>query len=96
VVSATSSRETIANIIDGFALVKPTAMILTKLDEATQTAGPLSALDGRNLPINYVTDGQHVPDDIQTADAGTLVQSLLSSLLATGSLSGFSGSQRAA
>jgi len=96
VVSATSSRETIANIVDGFSPVNPTAMILTKLDEAVQTAGPLSALDGRNLPINYITDGQHVPDDIQVAEAESLVQSLLASHLTTGPLSGFLGSHRAA
>jgi len=96
VVSATSSRETIANIIDGFTPVQPTAMILTKLDEAVQTAGPLSALDGKNIPINYVTDGQHVPDDIRVADAESLVQSLLASHLTSGSLSGFLGTQRAA
>ncbi len=96
VVSATSSRETISNILDGFSPVRPTAMILTKLDEAVQTAGPLSALAGSTLPINYITNGQQVPDDIQTADAEALVQSLLASHLATGAMTGYMGQQRVA
>lgn len=96
VVSATSSRETIANILDGFAPIRPTAMVLTKLDEAVQTAGPLAALDGRSIPINYMTNGQQVPDDIQTADAMALVHSLLASHASPRVLSGFVSQSRAA
>lgn len=96
VVSATSSRETITNILDGFAPVQPTAMILTKLDEAVQTAGPLSALDGRELPINYITNGQQVPDDIRVADADVLTAPLLASLSPSGVLPGYSSKFRSA
>jgi flagellar biosynthesis protein FlhF len=96
VVSATSSRETITNILDGFAPVQPTAMILTKLDEAVQTAGPLSALDGRDLPINYITNGQQVPDDISTADAAALTQPLLASIGSSGMLNGYTAQFRGA
>src|SRR5690606_3661750 len=55
VLSATSSRETIHNILDGFAAVRPTAAILTKLDETPQLAGALSALEGREIPLSYCT-----------------------------------------
>lgn len=78
VLSATSSRETIHSILDGFAAVGPTAAILTKLDETSQLAGALAGLDGREIPISYMTTGQQVPDDIETADARSLVQNLLS------------------
>jgi flagellar biosynthesis protein FlhF len=94
VVSATSSRETIINILDGFAPIHPTAMILTKLDEAVQTAGPLAALEGRSLPINYITNGQQVPDDIQTAELEALVQPLLASHIA-GGMNEYSGHRAA-
>jgi len=96
VISATSSRETIANILDGFAPVDPTSILLTKLDETVQTAGPLSALDGRGVPINYVTTGQHVPDDIQLADPDALVQALLSSHMTTTGYHDYRSVQRAA
>lgn len=77
VLSATSSRDTIQNILDGFSSVRPTAAILSKLDESTQLACVLAAFEGRNLPISYMTTGQQVPDDIETADADSLVGDLL-------------------
>ncbi|TVQ01511.1 MAG: flagellar biosynthesis protein FlhF [Planctomycetaceae bacterium] len=77
VLSATSSRETILGILEGFAAVRPTATILTKLDETPQLAGVLGALAGRELAISYLTTGQQVPDDIEPADRETLVSNLL-------------------
>ncbi len=84
VLSATSSRDTIQNILDGFSAVRPTAAILSKLDESTQLACVLAAFEGRNLPISYMTTGQQVPDDIETADAESLVGDLLATHLTSG------------
>jgi len=84
VLSATSSRDTIQNILDGFSAVRPTAAILSKLDESTQLACVLAAFEGRNLPISYMTTGQQVPDDIETADADSLIGDLLATHLTTG------------
>lgn len=84
VLSATSSRDTIQNILDGFSAVRPTAAILSKLDESTQLACALAAFEGRNLPISYLTTGQQVPDDIETADADSLVGDLLATHLTSG------------
>ncbi len=96
VVSATSSRETIDNILEGFAPVEPTAMILSKLDEAVQLAGPIAALVSHSLPVNYITNGQHVPDDIRVASASEISESLLSAHLTSGSLPRYLHAQRAA
>jgi flagellar biosynthesis protein FlhF len=87
VLSATSSRDTIQNILDGFSAVRPTAAILSKLDESTQLASVLAAFEGRNLPISYITTGQQVPDDIETADAESLVGDLLATHLTAGRMS---------
>jgi flagellar biosynthesis protein FlhF len=84
VLSTTSSRETIQNILDGFSTIRPTAAILTKLDESSQLAGTLAALEGRQIPVSYLTTGQQVPDDIETADALSLVKDLLSADVHTG------------
>jgi len=46
VLSGTSSSDSIAGALRGFAPVRPTAAILTKLDETTSTAGVLAALAG--------------------------------------------------
>lgn len=83
VLSATSSRETTQSILDGFSAVRPTAAILTKLDETPQLAGTLGALEGRALPLSYVTTGQQVPDDIEVAEAEGLVRNLLATHILT-------------
>ena len=81
VLSSTSSASAIESALRGFGPVRPTAAILTKLDEAPHTAGPLSAIvatdcsDG--IPLSYTTNGQQVPDDIATADAESLLSRLL-------------------
>ena len=81
VLSATSSASTIGSALEGFAPVRPTAAILTKLDEAPQTAGALSAIVAGDqfagVPLSYTTNGQQVPDDIATADAESLLSRLL-------------------
>lgn len=81
VLSATSSASTIQSALRGFAPVRPTAAILTKLDEAPQTAAVLSAIavtdQFAGIPLSYMTNGQQVPDDISTADSETLLSRLL-------------------
>jgi flagellar biosynthesis protein FlhF len=81
VLSATSSASTIQLALQGFAPVRATAAILTKLDEASHTAGVLSAIVATDrfagMPISYTTNGQQVPDDIATADPEALLSRLL-------------------
>jgi flagellar biosynthesis protein FlhF len=48
--------------------------ILTKLDESTRVGAALSVLIRQQLPLAYVCDGQRVPEDLQRADARTVVQ----------------------
>ena len=81
VLSATSSTSAVHAVLEGFAPARPTGAILTKLDEAPQTAGILSAITATNvfagIPVSYLTNGQQVPDDIAVADAQTLLSRLL-------------------
>ena len=81
VMSATSTASVIESIIDGFGVARPTATILTKLDETPYTAAVLSAITSgrrnRPIPISYLTNGQHVPDDIAIATTEHLVARLL-------------------
>ena len=51
-----------------FAAAGTTALILTKLDEAAELGNILPVLRSSNLPLSYLTNGQNVPDDIETAD----------------------------
>jgi flagellar biosynthesis protein FlhF len=81
VLSATSAVATVQAALQGFAPVRPTAAILTKLDEAPYTAGILSATVASDsfagIPLSYLTNGQQVPDDIAIAEPAALLSRLL-------------------
>ncbi len=83
VLSATSSAAAVHSVLTGFAPVRPTAGILTKLDETPHAAGVLSAIVATDrfagIPLSYTTNGQQVPDDISTASAELLLSRLLPS-----------------
>ncbi|WP_329742682.1 flagellar biosynthesis protein FlhF [Dyella sp. A6] len=53
--------------------LQPQSCILTKLDEAPSLGGALSVLIRHQLTLDFVTDGQRVPEDIATADTRALV-----------------------
>jgi flagellar biosynthesis protein FlhF len=77
VLSAVSGAKSLATTAERFATVGTTAMIVTKLDEATGMGNLLSVCRGSGLPISYVTDGQNVPDDIRVAQKRPLAQQIL-------------------
>jgi flagellar biosynthesis protein FlhF len=77
VLSAVSGAKSLMTTAERFATVGTTAMIVTKLDEATGLGNLLSVVRGCGLPISYVTDGQNVPDDIKVAQKSALAQQIL-------------------
>jgi flagellar biosynthesis protein FlhF len=60
-----------------FAAAGTTAMILTKLDEASGMGALLSAARRVPLPISYLTAGQTVPDDIEPAHPRRIARLIL-------------------
>jgi flagellar biosynthesis protein FlhF len=60
-----------------FQSVGVTAMLLTKLDEASRLGGLLSLFRDSRLPVSYLADGQSVSDDIRPADPGGLARMIL-------------------
>lgn len=90
VLNATSSAAATRLAIQGFAPVRPTAAILTKLDEAPSTVGALSTLASSEqysgIPLSYITNGQQVPDDIAPAEAEMLMSRLLTTKVSVTSL----------
>ena len=77
VLSATAGAHALNKTARHFADVGTTALILTKLDEATGLGNLLPLLRGCDLPLSYVTNGQKVPDDIQSADREKLAAATL-------------------
>ncbi len=69
VLSLTGSRRSLSLAAETFRRVQPTAVILTKLDEAPAAGTLLSASRRADLPVSYWTTGQNVPDDIEAARA---------------------------
>jgi flagellar biosynthesis protein FlhF len=74
VLSATSHRSVVDETIRAFSGVSLDGAILTKIDEAANLGGVLSALIGRQLPLMYVANGQRVPEDMHPARGAKLVQ----------------------
>ncbi len=77
VLSSVAGSRTLEQTARRFAAVGTTRLILTKLDEATGLGNLLPLLRNSGLPLSYLTNGQNVPDDIETADARRLARLVL-------------------
>jgi flagellar biosynthesis protein FlhF len=73
VLAANAQAVVLDCVIGAYAALRARDCILTKLDETPQPASAFSVLMRHKLPLNYVTDGQRVPEDLQRADAHKLV-----------------------
>lgn len=78
VMSATTQRSGLDEIVRVFRNVDLDGCVLTKVDETTGLAGCLSVAIEHRLPVAYVGNGQKVPEDLHLARAHSLVnQSVL-------------------
>jgi flagellar biosynthesis protein FlhF len=73
VLSATTQRASLAEVVDSFRGAQPAGCILTKVDESRALGEVLSVVAEQRLPVAYVADGQRVPEDMHPARAHTLV-----------------------
>lgn len=74
VLSSTSSARALVETARQFQSVGITALLLTKLDEASALGHVFSVLRASRLPVSYLTNGQNVPEDIETAQVERLAQ----------------------
>jgi len=51
--------------------------IFTKIDEAENFGAALNQIMNLNVPVSYITTGQNVPEDIERADKGRILNLLL-------------------
>jgi flagellar biosynthesis protein FlhF len=70
--AATTQRAALDEIVARFAPYQPSAIVLTKVDEAVSLGPALSALVQSGIPLAYATDGQRVPEDIHYAHSKRL------------------------
>lgn len=73
VLPASTQTGAIEEVVQRFALARPTSCCITKIDEAMNLGGMLSALIRHKLSAAYVSDGQRVPEDLAPARAHQLV-----------------------
>ena len=73
VLSASSQRRSLEEVIQSFSKVRLDGAILTKLDEAAVLGEAVSVLVQRQLPVAYLSDGQRVPEDLHPARSNNLV-----------------------
>ncbi len=78
--SATADTATLLDAAQRFQLFEPSAIILTKLDEAARVGNCVNLALEAGLPLAYFTTGQRVPEDICHADAKTLTHRVISEL----------------
>ena len=70
-------------IVHNYRPLRPTAIVLTKLDEAACCDGLTRLLDKTDgVPVAYLTDGQRVPEDIHEADPERLAELIIPAALA--------------
>ena len=73
VLAADTPAPTQEETVRAYSTVAPDGLVLTKLDEATSIGGGISVAVRHGLAVEYMADGQRVPEDIQPARAHRLV-----------------------
>lgn len=77
VLCSTASQDCVELAVEKFAAVHFDKVIFTKLDEAAHVGVVLNAIHKLNKKLSYVTNGQNVPDDIETGDGRRLAKMIL-------------------
>jgi flagellar biosynthesis protein FlhF len=74
VLNAGGHGDTLDDTVAGFKSAGPQQVILSKIDEAVKLGPAIDACIRHQLVLRGVTNGQRVPEDWETADAGKLVR----------------------
>jgi flagellar biosynthesis protein FlhF len=77
VLAADTSPATARRVIDRYARLQPSRVVITKLDEADSLMPLLGVVRDRGLPVSYLTTGQRVPEDLWRATPASLAAALL-------------------
>lgn len=77
VVSASTKRCDLLEIIESFKSVGVDRLIVSKLDETTRYGVLFDAVDAAEVPVSFITTGQSVPEDVEFADGEKLASIIL-------------------
>jgi flagellar biosynthesis protein FlhF len=76
-VAATSGRAEFAAVVERFSILPVAHAVITKLDECAAMGRLYGCLRRHRLPLNYLTIGQEVPNDIIAADPALIAGRVL-------------------
>ena len=77
VISATTKNRDIKTILNGYSDLGYDGVIVTKLDETTVYGSIYNIAKRANKPVNFITIGQNVPDDIKVPSKEELARFIL-------------------
>jgi len=80
ILSAASNGETLDEVITAYQQNNIHGCIITKIDEAASLGIALDVIIRRKLILNYVTNGQKVPEDIHSANPRYLLHRIFKSV----------------
>jgi len=80
--NATSTQETLSEVVRAYQGSGLAGAIITKLDEAASIGSALDVVIRHKLHLYYASNGQRVPEDLHLADPAALVERALSGLAA--------------
>ncbi len=74
VISMTTDKKAIDNILERYILLNYDSIILTKIDEALDLSNLWYILNKSSKPIQYLCNGQDVPNDIKEVNIDTIFE----------------------
>ena len=77
VVSCTTGREALREIVSSFGVFGPDRLVFTKLDECSSFGVILNELARTRYPLSYLTNGQDVAEDLIVPSSSTLADLLV-------------------
>lgn len=72
--NATSTTDTLSEVVDSYQDAELSGCIITKMDEAAHIGGVLDIIIRRKLTLFYLANGQRVPEDLHIANKNYLVE----------------------
>ena len=76
-IPANVRQEDAEAIYESYKVLDPVAVVITKSDEAIRCDGLTKLFDIADLPAVYITNGQRVPEDIETASPGAVASLIM-------------------
>ncbi|MGI6555654.1 MAG: hypothetical protein ACOX2P_10010 [Bacillota bacterium] len=85
VLSLTTKKHDLDRIAEDYKVLDYTSLIFTKVDETETYGSILNVAYSNKIPVAYLTNGQDVPEDIETAEPWKLAELILGEVVKDGS-----------